>query len=98
MPTSGHLPGPDRPVRLSTLDEADRSPRQQEVAAHLVQGPVVNIYTTLVRHPEAGAGSTGYDSQIQGMPYGTTPSGTIAGNGFFPIDDGTPYATSFGNQ
>jgi fibro-slime domain-containing protein len=43
-------------------------------------------------------GSVEYDSAIQGMPYGTTPDGVIAGNGFFPVDDGTPYATAFGNQ
>jgi fibro-slime domain-containing protein len=43
-------------------------------------------------------GSVQYDSAAQGPPYGTTPDGTFAGNGFFPIDDGTPYATSFGNQ
>ena len=44
-------------------------------------------------------GSVEYDSALQGPPYGSnTPVGPIAGNGFFPIDDGTPYATSFGNQ
>lgn len=48
--------------------------------------------------PEAGSGATGYDSEIQGTDYGTTPQGFVAGKGFFPIDDGTPYATAFGNQ
>jgi fibro-slime domain-containing protein len=43
-------------------------------------------------------GSVEYDSAIQGAPYGNTPDGMIAGNGFFPIDDGTPYATAFGDQ
>jgi fibro-slime domain-containing protein len=43
-------------------------------------------------------GSVQYDSAIQGAPYGNTPVGMISGNGFFPIDDGTPYATSFGDQ
>ena len=49
-------------------------------------------------NPEAGPGSVGYDSEIQGSPYGTTPQGFVAGSGFFPVDDGTPYATSFGDQ
>ncbi|MGH7293792.1 MAG: fibro-slime domain-containing protein [Polyangiaceae bacterium] len=48
--------------------------------------------------PAAGPGATGYDSESQGMPYGNTPQGFVAGNGFFPVDDGTPYATAFGNQ
>jgi fibro-slime domain-containing protein len=43
-------------------------------------------------------GSVEYDSAIQGAPYGNTPQGMITGNGFFPIDDGTPYATAFGDQ
>ncbi len=37
------------------LEPADRSPRQQEVVDDLVVGPTVNIYTTLVRHPELAA-------------------------------------------
>jgi fibro-slime domain-containing protein len=49
----------------------------------------------LVTQPD---GSVQYDSATQGPPYGSTPDGVISGNGFFPIDDGTPYATSFGNQ
>jgi fibro-slime domain-containing protein len=54
----------------------------------------------IVPHPEpdSGPGAIGYDSEIQGAPYGNTPVGMIAGNGFFPIDDGTQYATAFGNQ
>jgi fibro-slime domain-containing protein len=48
--------------------------------------------------PEGGVGATGYDSEIQGTAYGTTPQGFVAGKGFFPVDDGTPYATSFGNE
>jgi fibro-slime domain-containing protein len=40
-------------------------------------------------------GSYGYDSEKDGVPYGI-PDQT--GNGFFPIDDGTPYGTVFGNQ
>jgi fibro-slime domain-containing protein len=40
-------------------------------------------------------GSYGYDSQASGVPYNY---GGQTGNGFFPIDDGSPYATAFGNQ
>jgi fibro-slime domain-containing protein len=40
-------------------------------------------------------GSYGYDSETQGAPYNVQG---MSGDGFFPIDDGTPYATSFGNQ
>jgi fibro-slime domain-containing protein len=41
-------------------------------------------------------GSYGYDSEQQGAPY--DPTNPDAGRGFFPIDDGTQYATAFGNQ
>jgi fibro-slime domain-containing protein len=40
-------------------------------------------------------GSYGYDSQTDGVPYNTAGE---TGNGFFPIDDGTAYATMFGDQ
>jgi alkylhydroperoxidase family enzyme len=40
---------------VPTLGEADRSARQQEILDDLVVGPTVNIYATLVRHPEAAA-------------------------------------------
>jgi fibro-slime domain-containing protein len=41
-------------------------------------------------------GSYQYDSEQQGQLYAAgDPS---QGRGFFPIDDGTPYATPFGNQ
>lgn len=40
-------------------------------------------------------GSAGYDSEKAGVPYNI---GGQTGNGFFPIDDGTPYQTVFGNQ
>jgi 4-carboxymuconolactone decarboxylase len=46
---------PPRPVRIAVLPEADRSARQQEVVDDLVQGPTVNIYATVVRHPELAA-------------------------------------------
>ncbi|HEX3345024.1 MAG TPA: fibro-slime domain-containing protein, partial [Polyangiaceae bacterium] len=41
-------------------------------------------------------GSSGYDSQQQGVLY--DPNDASQRRGFFPIDDGTPYATSFGDQ
>jgi fibro-slime domain-containing protein len=40
-------------------------------------------------------GSFGYDSNVSGRPYNT---GGMSGDGFFPIDDGTPYQTPFGDQ
>jgi 4-carboxymuconolactone decarboxylase len=47
--------GDARPLRIPPLPEADRSARQQEVVDDLVVGPTVNIYATLVRHPELAA-------------------------------------------
>jgi fibro-slime domain-containing protein len=44
---------------------------------------------------QASDGSFGYDSNVSGRPYDTQGQ---SGNGFFPIDDGTPYATKFGDQ
>ena len=41
-------------------------------------------------------GSYEYDSQQQGALYDSTDP--TQGRGFFPIDDGTPYATAFGDQ
>jgi alkylhydroperoxidase family enzyme len=46
---------PERPVRIPVLPEAERSARQQEVVDDLVVGPTVNIYATVVRHPELAA-------------------------------------------
>jgi fibro-slime domain-containing protein len=40
-------------------------------------------------------GSFGYDSESMGVPYNIQG---VTGSGFFPIDDGSPYATAFGNQ
>jgi fibro-slime domain-containing protein len=40
-------------------------------------------------------GSYGYDSQTDGEPYDIQG---VTGDGFFPIDDGSPYQTLFGNQ
>jgi fibro-slime domain-containing protein len=41
-------------------------------------------------------GSYEYDSEQQGALY--DPTDPTQGRGFFPIDDGTPYATAFGDQ
>jgi fibro-slime domain-containing protein len=41
-------------------------------------------------------GSYEYDSEKQGPLY--VPGDPSQGRGFFPIDDGTPYATAFGDQ
>jgi fibro-slime domain-containing protein len=40
-------------------------------------------------------GTYGYSSAISGVPYDMSG---MTGGGFFPIDDGTPYATAFGDQ
>jgi fibro-slime domain-containing protein len=40
-------------------------------------------------------GSFGYDSNVSGRPYNVAG---MSGDGFFPIDDGTPYQTPFGDQ
>jgi 4-carboxymuconolactone decarboxylase len=53
MATSGHEPDAARPTRIEVLDESQRTPRQEEIVADLVVGPTSNIYTTLVRHPDA---------------------------------------------
>ncbi len=40
-------------------------------------------------------GSFTYDSNVSGQPYNISGQ---TGDGFFPIDDGTPYQTPFGDQ
>jgi 4-carboxymuconolactone decarboxylase len=44
-----------RPIRIPPLEEAAWSARQREVAEDLIVGPTVNIYTTLIRHPDLAA-------------------------------------------
>jgi 4-carboxymuconolactone decarboxylase len=44
-----------RAARIGPLQEEGRSDRQQEVLDDLVVGPTVNIYATVVRHPELAA-------------------------------------------
>jgi fibro-slime domain-containing protein len=41
-------------------------------------------------------GSYGYDSNVSGVTYGSATG--QSGKGFFPIDDGSPYQTMFGDQ
>ena len=61
---------------------------------HDVPGTNINVTYPLALHPGPGGVYT-YDSEIDGVPY-NVPGAT--GGGFFPIDDGSPYATAFGDQ
>jgi fibro-slime domain-containing protein len=57
--------------------------------------PDVNINVQYPITLTAGANGTfGYDSRVSGVPL----SNFQTMKQFFPIDDGTPYATMFGNQ
>jgi fibro-slime domain-containing protein len=60
---------------------------------HDVAGSNINVAYPLPLTAK-DAGVYGYDSETDGVPYGVGATG----DGFFPIDDGSPYATSFGNQ
>ncbi len=53
----------------------------------------VEIPINLTRNAD---GSSTYDSNVNGQFY--DPTKDAGDRGFFPIDDGTPFATSFGNQ
>lgn len=44
---------------------------------------------------DTSTGTLSYDSNVSGRPYNVSGQ---SGSGFFPIDDGTLYATPFGNQ
>jgi len=56
MTTSpGHGPAPSRRTRIAVLAPDERTARQQEIVDDLVVGPTVNIYQTIVRHPDAAA-------------------------------------------
>jgi fibro-slime domain-containing protein len=57
-------------------------------------GTNIHVDFPLPLAPQAD-GSYGYDSEVSGVPYNI---GGQTGNGFFPIDDGSPYQTAFGNQ
>jgi fibro-slime domain-containing protein len=53
----------------------------------------VSVPISLTLDPSTGTYT--YDSNVSGVPYNVSGQ---SGNGFFPIDDGTPYATPFGDQ
>jgi alkylhydroperoxidase family enzyme len=53
------------PPRIAPLPEAERTPRQREVVDDLVVGPTVNIYTTLVRHPDAAAAMVNFGRTLR---------------------------------
>jgi fibro-slime domain-containing protein len=61
---------------------------------HDVPGTNLHVDYPLPLTPK-GNGVYGYDSETDGVPYNLA-GGT--GNGFFPIDDGSPYQTAFGDQ
>lgn len=57
--------------------------------------PGTNITVTIPLALTASPGGTyGYDSLVSGIPLSATDPRRM----WFPVDDGTPYATSFGNQ
>lgn len=53
----------------------------------------INVQYPITLTPGAN-GTFGYDSRVSGVPLSTTNPMLQ----FFPIDDGTPYQTAFGNQ
>ncbi|HSY21450.1 MAG TPA: fibro-slime domain-containing protein [Polyangiaceae bacterium] len=62
-----------------------------------VSGTNINKSVPLPLTYDASTGTYSYDSAVSGIVYGV--DGQAAGAlGFFPIDDGTPYATAFGDQ
>jgi fibro-slime domain-containing protein len=86
----------NKPVYLNPTGTTLTTHGQAAFNAWYNDTPGVNIHVDyplpIAQNPD---GSFGYDSQVSGVPY-ATPGET--GNGFFPIDDGTSYATAFGNQ
>jgi 4-carboxymuconolactone decarboxylase len=66
MNCASHDLGESRPNRIPPLAEPERSTRQQEVVDDLVRGPTTNIYTTLVRHPEAAAAMVNLGRTLRG--------------------------------
>ena len=58
-----------------------------------VPGTNINVQYPLTLAPNPD-GSVGYDSEVSGVPLGSGDPTKM----FFPIDDGTPFATKFGNQ
>jgi fibro-slime domain-containing protein len=82
---------------LTTFGNGQAGSAAKEFANWYHDVPGTNIHVdyplAIVKNPD---GSFGYDSQVQGVDY--DPVDPTQGKGFFPIDDGTPYATAFGNQ
>jgi fibro-slime domain-containing protein len=58
-----------------------------------VAGVNIAVRYPMVLSPKSD-GSYGYDSERTGVPLSTSEPTKM----FFPLDEGTPYATSFGNQ
>jgi fibro-slime domain-containing protein len=58
-----------------------------------VAGVNINVQYPITLTPGTN-GTSGYDSRVSGTPL----SATNPMKQFFPIDDGTPYQTAFGNQ
>jgi fibro-slime domain-containing protein len=82
---------------LTTHGKGQLGDAAKEFAAWYNDLPGTNItidYSLPLVHNADG--SVGYDSTQQGRYY--DPADPAQGKGFFPIDDGTPYATAFGNQ
>ncbi|HXY92190.1 MAG TPA: carboxymuconolactone decarboxylase family protein [Acidimicrobiia bacterium] len=52
--------------RIPPLPEDQRTPRQQALIDDLVQGPTVNIYTTLARHPDTAAAMVNLGRTLRG--------------------------------
>jgi fibro-slime domain-containing protein len=82
---------------LTTHGNGQTGGAAEEFHAWYHDVPGVNIH---VDYPlpivQNADGSYAYDSQNQGALY--VAGDPSQGRGFFPIDDGSPYATSFGNQ
>jgi 4-carboxymuconolactone decarboxylase len=66
MTAADHLVLPSRPVRLPPVPEAELSDRQREVLEGVIMGQTVNIYQTLVRHPEAAAAMVNLGRMLRG--------------------------------
>jgi 4-carboxymuconolactone decarboxylase len=52
--------------RIEPVADDDRTPRQREVIADLVQGPTVNVYTTLAHSPDLAAAMVNFGRNLRG--------------------------------
>lgn len=77
------------PTTLTTHGKADFDEWYNDTP-----GMNISVSYPIPLTPQAN-GTYGYDSLVSGVP--TNPPSDPA-KGFFPIDDGTPYATTFGNE